>query len=91
MTWDVQESLSIPEHWIIRGYKTCYHGRAKDPPHLVDLLHAVGEAGGASAGFVMRLAWSFSKSTEEASEAVAYLNRGIRDGWLMHGKDRCCR
>ena len=86
--WDVYERLSIPEDWFIRGYKTCYHGRAKDPQHLVDLLHTVCKSGAVSAGFVLRMAFSIAKNSDEANEAVAYLNRGIRDRWLMHGAKR---
>ena len=85
---EVLDAVSIPDDWWIGGYKTCYHGRAKDPKHWVDLITVVGRAGGASVGFVRRWIISFSESPVEATDGVAYLNRGIKDGWLIHGRPR---
>ena len=84
----LEERLSIPDDWWVGGYKVCYHGRAKDPKRLVDLVTMIGRTGGCSAGFLRRLAVAISDDSNEASEAIAYLNRGIRDGWLVHGRPR---
>ena len=84
----LEERLSILDDWWIGGYKACYHGRAKDPKHLVDLVTVVGRTGGCSAGFLRRLAVAISEDSDDANEAIAYLNRGIRDGWLIHGRPR---
>lgn len=77
-------SLSIPDDWYIVGYKSCYYGKSKDPRIFVDLVALVGRTGGCSAGFVRRMAIAISENVEEANVGIAYLNRGIRDRWLMH-------
>ena len=85
---EVTEQLSIPDDWWVGGYKACYHGRGKDPKHFVDLVTIVGRTGGCSAGFIRRWIISIAESTDEANAGIAYLNRGIRHGWLIHGRPR---
>lgn len=74
------ERLLIPDDWYIVGYKTCYHRRAIDPKHLVDLLTVVGRNGGCSVDYVRRQIIAMSATVAEVNEGIAYLNRGIRDG-----------
>lgn len=83
-----EERFSIPDDWWIGGYKTCYHGRAKDPKHWVDLVTIVGRSGGSSAGLVRRWIIAIAEGADEANEGIAYLNRGIKDRWLIHGRPR---
>jgi hypothetical protein len=85
---EVEAQLSIPDDWWIGGYKTCYHGRGNDPKHFVDLVTVVGRTGGCSAGFIRRWIIAIADGPKEAKEGVAYLNRGIRHGWLIHGRPR---
>jgi hypothetical protein len=77
-------ALSIPDDWYICGYHCCYHGRSKDPKPFVDLIALVSRTGGCSAGFVRRLMIAMADDVAEANEGIAYLNRGIRDRWLIH-------
>ena len=79
--------LSIPDDWYIVGYKSGYHRESKDPRLFVDLVALVGRTGGCSAGFARRLMIATAESVEEANEGIAYLNRGIRQGWLIHMND----
>ena len=90
VTGPAQQRLSISDDSWIGGYKACYHGRAKDPKHWVDLVTVVGRSGGASAGFVRRWVIAIAESPQEANEGIAYLNRGIKDRWLIHGRPRSC-
>jgi hypothetical protein len=86
---DAYDRLSIPDDWSISGYKTCYHGRAVDPKHFVDLISVACRGGTpCSAGFLRRQMIAMAENVDEANEGIAYLNRGIRDRWLMHGPPR---